>query len=76
MTMKGRTQAQTTEVQLLQKTYSIPRSFNFRQRYPATTRMTGKHSKNASTPKRQAGEAISGTCRLLQKICTMLLRHS
>ena len=49
MITEGRTQAQTTKVQFLQETHSIPRSFNFRQRYPAIARKTGKHSKDAST---------------------------
>ena len=37
---------------------------------------TGKHSKDANTPECQASETIFRTCRLLQKICTTLLRHS
>ena len=35
-----------------------------------------QHCKDASTLKRQAGETIFGTCRLLQEICTTLFRHS
>ena len=35
-----------------------------------------EYSKDATAPKHKTGETIFGTCRLLQKICTMLLRHS
>ena len=58
------------------KTHSIPWPFDFRRRHQSTTRKIREYSKDASTSKRQADETIFGTCRLLQKICTTLLRHS
>ena len=74
-TKSSRTQTQTREMLFLQKTHTVPWTFNISRRKPASPREIGKHSQNASTKESKGSETVSRTSRLLQKICTQICRY-
>ena len=60
---------------LLQETHIVPRTPNISRGNPTTPREAREHSKNASTKKPKGSETDPQTCRLLQKVCTQILRY-